>query len=78
MHSQRKHCVWSCAVDISKAVVPFAKVSTITPAKMLATMTRIVLALPTLGDPTQIESFLLAKVSKQGTIMPAISRMISC
>ncbi len=78
MHSQRKHCVWSRTVDKSKAVVPLAKVSTITPAKMLATMTRIVLALATLGDPTQIGSFLSAKESKQGTKMPAISRTISC
>ncbi len=52
---------------------PLAKVSAIMPE----TATRIVLALATLGDVTQIGSFLLARVSKQGVITPAISRRIS-
>ncbi len=57
---------------------PLTKVSVIIPVIMQATATCIVLALATLGDATKIGSFLLAKVSKQGTITPAISRMISC
>jgi hypothetical protein len=45
---------------------------------MPATVTLIVLDLAPLGDVTQIGSFLLAEVSKQGMITPAILRMISC
>jgi hypothetical protein len=62
----------------SKAVFPLAKVSVIMPAIMLATATRTVLALATLGDATQIGSFLFAKVSKQGTITHVILHMILC
>ncbi len=63
---------------VIKAVFPFVKVSSITPTITLATATHIVLALDTLVDATQIGSFLSAKVSKQGMIMPAILHMISC
>ncbi len=59
-------------------MTPLAKVSRITPAIMLATATLIVLALATLVDAPQIGSFLLAKVSKQGTITAVISLTISC
>ncbi len=54
-----------------------AKVSAITPTILPAIATHIVLALATLGDATQIVSFILAKVSKQGAITPEISHTIS-
>ncbi len=43
----------------------------ITPAIMLATVTRIVLALSTLGD-------MMAKVSKYSTISHTVTPVISC
>ncbi len=57
---------------------PLANISAIAPAIMPATVTCNVLALATLDDATQIGSFLLAKVRKQGVIMPAISHTILC